>query len=127
VVFQFLTNQEKMIRWMGIKVEIDPRPGGVYRVEPNGKDIIRGKYIEIVPDSRVVFTWGYENPSPGLAAVHAGSTQVEIDLIAEGQGTRLRLTHRQLPPAATEPHEMGWMHYLERLKFIAGPESAVRQ
>ena len=58
VVFQFLTDPEKMIRWMGIKVEIDPRPGGVYRVEPNGKDVIRGKYIEIVPDSRVVFTWG---------------------------------------------------------------------
>ena len=52
MVFQFLTDPEKMIRWMGIKVEIDPRPGDVYRVEPNGKDIIRGKYIEIVPDSR---------------------------------------------------------------------------
>lgn len=23
-----------MIRWMGIQAEIDPRPGGVYRLDP---------------------------------------------------------------------------------------------
>jgi uncharacterized protein YndB with AHSA1/START domain len=108
-----------MIRWMGTNVDIDPRPGGIYRIEPNSRDIIRGKYVEVVPNRRVVITWGYENPSPGMPAVPTGSTQVEIDLVAEGRGTRLRLIHRQLPSAAAEQHEMGWMHYLERLKKTA--------
>ena len=34
IVFKFLTDPKKMIRWMGIRAEIDPRPGGIYRVEP---------------------------------------------------------------------------------------------
>jgi hypothetical protein len=31
----------KMIRWMGIQAEIDPRPGGVYRLDPKGRGVIR--------------------------------------------------------------------------------------
>jgi uncharacterized protein YndB with AHSA1/START domain len=125
VVFQFLTDPAKMIRWMGIKAEIDPQPGGMYRLDPNGRDVIRGEYLEVIPDSRVVFTWGWEEPGHG---VPVGSTSVEIDLQAEGQGTRLRLTHRQLPPAEREKHAFGWTHYLGRLKTISegfqpGPDS----
>jgi uncharacterized protein YndB with AHSA1/START domain len=96
----------KMIRWMEIQAEIDPRPGGVYRLDPNGRDVIRGEYLEVVPDRRFAFTWGWENPSEGMAAVPAGSTRVEIDLEPHGKGTRVRLTHRQLPPAARDRHVM---------------------
>jgi uncharacterized protein YndB with AHSA1/START domain len=119
IVFQFLTDPTKMIRWMGIRAEIDPRPGGVYWLDPNGRDFIRGEYVEVIPDRRVVFTWGWENPSEGMAAVPAGSTRVEIDLELEGQGTRVRLTHRQLPPKARDRHVMGWTHYLQRLKTVS--------
>ncbi len=119
IVFQFLTDPVKMIRWMGISAEIDPRPGGIYRLDPNGRDVIRGEYVEVIPDRRVVFTWGWENPSEGMPSVPAGSTQVEIDLEPEGQGTRVRLTHRQLPPAARDRHLLGWAHYLQRLKAVS--------
>jgi uncharacterized protein YndB with AHSA1/START domain len=77
-----------MIRRMGTKAEIDPQPGGMYRLDPNGRDVIRGKYLEVIPDSRVVFTWGWQEPGH---RVPVGSTSVEIDLQAEGNGTRLRL------------------------------------
>jgi uncharacterized protein YndB with AHSA1/START domain len=119
VVFQFLTDPTKMVRWMGVQAEIDPKPGGIYRLDPNGRDVIRGEYLEVIPDSRVVFTWGWETPSPGMPAVPAGSTRVEIDLQAEGSGTRLRLIHHQLPPDASERHAFGWAHYLERLKKVS--------
>jgi uncharacterized protein YndB with AHSA1/START domain len=127
VVFQFLTDPTKMIRWMGVQAEIDPKPGGIYRLDPNGRDVIRGEYLEVIPDSRVVFTWGWETPSPGMPPVPAGSTRVEIDLQAEGNGTRLRLVHHQLPPDASQRHAFGWAHYLERLKkvsqgTVAGPD-----
>jgi uncharacterized protein YndB with AHSA1/START domain len=116
VVFSFLTDPAKMIRWMGISAELDPRPGGIYRLDPNGGDIVLGKYLEVVPNSRVVFTWGFERHAHDVSP---GSTIVEIDLTAEGSGTRLRLTHRELPPDAREKHEFGWSHYLPRLKSIS--------
>jgi uncharacterized protein YndB with AHSA1/START domain len=119
IVFQFLTDPAKMIRWMGIRAEIDPRPGGMYWLDPNGRDFIRGEYVEVIPDSRIVFTWGWEKPSEGMPAVPAGSTQVEIDLQPEAGGTRIRLIHRQLPPDAKERHEIGWAHYLGRLRAVS--------
>jgi uncharacterized protein YndB with AHSA1/START domain len=116
LVFEFLTDTAKMLRWMGVSAEIDPRPGGLYRLDPNGRDIIRGEYVEVVPNSRIVFTWGWEEAGH---SVPPGSTRVEIDLIPEGKGTRLRLTHRELPPETRENHAYGWAHYLERLKTVS--------
>jgi uncharacterized protein YndB with AHSA1/START domain len=115
VVFAFLTDPVKMVRWMGIQAELDPQPGGIYRLDPNGRDVIRGTYLEVVPDSKIVFTWGWEGTGH---RVPAGSTVVEIHLEARDQGTWLRLTHQELPPEARESHDMGWMHYLARLKMI---------
>jgi uncharacterized protein YndB with AHSA1/START domain len=116
VVFQFLTDPAKMLRWMGIQAEIDPRPGGIYRLDPNGRDVIRGEYVEVVPNSRVVFTWGWEEPGHSIPA---GATRVEIDLIPEQMGTRVRLIHRELPPETREKHTLGWAHYLGRLKTVS--------
>jgi len=56
VVFSFLTDPIKMIRWMGIHAELDPRPGGIYRLDPNRRDVIRGTYLEVVPNEKLVFT-----------------------------------------------------------------------
>jgi uncharacterized protein YndB with AHSA1/START domain len=116
VVFEFLTDPVKMLRWMGIAAEIDPQPGGVYRVDPNGRDVIRGKYLEVVFNQKVVFTWGCEEAGH---RVPVGSTVVEIELQAQNSGTLVRLTHRDLPPEARDAHEMGWTHYLSRLKSVA--------
>ena len=55
-IFPFLVEPEKMMRWKGISAELDPRPGGIYRVDVTGRDIPRGEYVEVTPHSRVVFT-----------------------------------------------------------------------
>lgn len=115
VVFAFLTDPVKMVRWMGIQAELNPKPGGIYRVDPNGRDVIRGTFLEVVPNSRIVFTWGWEEVGH---RVPAGSTVVEIHLESRDKGTWVRLTHRELPPEARENHELGWIHYLARLKMI---------
>jgi uncharacterized protein YndB with AHSA1/START domain len=75
----------------------------------------RGEFIELVPDQRVVFTWGWID-APG---VPPGSTVVEIDLIAEADGTLLRLTHRDLATDEMDSHRAGWLHYLSRLRTVA--------
>lgn len=62
-VFEFLTDAEKMTRWMGQTAELDARPGGAFRVDINGRWVASGRFVEVVRPSRVVFTWGWESGS----------------------------------------------------------------
>jgi uncharacterized protein YndB with AHSA1/START domain len=59
-VFPYFTDPERMVRWKGTEATLDPRPGGVYRVLVGGEHVARGEYVEVVPYSRVAFTWGWE-------------------------------------------------------------------
>src|SRR3989442_13554655 len=59
-VFPFFTDPAKMTRWKGVEAELDPRPGGIYRVNVTGRAVARGQYVEVVPNRRAVFTWGWE-------------------------------------------------------------------
>ena len=115
-IFLFFVEPEKMMRWKGISAELDPRPGGIYRVDVTGRDIARGEYVEVTPHSRVVFTWGWEGENH---PVPPGSSTVEITLTPDGDGTIVRLRHFDLPTEAQELHGQGWDHYMERLA-IAG-------
>jgi uncharacterized protein YndB with AHSA1/START domain len=116
IVFSYLIDPDRMQRWMGSRVEADPRPGGVYAVDINDQACARGEFVEVVPNARVVFTFGWtENPR-----VPPGSTTVEVTLEADGDGTRVRLVHRGLSnPQERDDHRHGWTHYLARLA-VAG-------
>lgn len=114
-VFGFFTEPEKMIRWKGTSAELDPRPGGVYRVDVSGRDIAVGEYVEIDPPRRVVFTWGWE----GNEQVPPGSSTVEVTLEPDGDGTIVRLVHRGLPVGEGTGHAEGWEHFLPRLAVAA--------
>jgi uncharacterized protein YndB with AHSA1/START domain len=59
-VFAFLTDAERYVKWQGVKAELDPRPGGVYRVWMDAGTVARGEYMEVDPPRRIVFTWGWE-------------------------------------------------------------------
>jgi uncharacterized protein YndB with AHSA1/START domain len=115
-IFEFLTVPEKHVQWNGTSVELDPRPGGVYRVLAGGAHQAAGEYVEVVPNERVVFTFGWDQPDHPIPA---GSTRVEIQLIPEGDKTRVRLTHSGLPADAVSDHTGGWDHYLGRLAVVA--------
>lgn len=111
-VFAFFIDPQKMIRWKGIQANLSPVPGGEYRVNLNGRDIIRGQYLEIVPYSRVVFTWGWEGEGHPLPP---GTSTVEIVLVPDGNGTIVRLRHMGLAQELRQNHATGWDHYLPRL------------
>jgi uncharacterized protein YndB with AHSA1/START domain len=117
LVFSFLRERDKMLRWTGLTLDVDPRPGGVFSLNPHLKEAVRGEYVEVVAPRRIVFTWGWED---GAVGVPPGSTIVEIDLIAQGDGTLVRLTHRTLPAGDVRPmHDAGWNQLLERLRIVA--------
>jgi uncharacterized protein YndB with AHSA1/START domain len=114
-VFEFFVDPEKMMRWKGERAELDPRPGGIYRVEMSDVVIARGEYLAIDPPSRVEFTWGWE----GQQAVPPGSSRVEVTFEPDGDGTVVRLRHFDLPAEERAIHEQGWVLFLGRLADAA--------
>jgi uncharacterized protein YndB with AHSA1/START domain len=115
-VFAFWTDPAKMARWMGRDVRLDPRRGGELRIDYNGTDIASGAFVEVVPPSRIVMTWGWEAPGD---ATPPGASRVEVDLAPDGDGTILRLRHSGLVAEAVQGHSEGWDHFLSLLVAVA--------
>lgn len=115
-VYRYLTEGEKWKLWQGVDASLDARPGGIFALVMGNGMSARGQFVELVPDKRVVFTWGWID-QPGIPP---GSTTVEVVLHPEGEGTRLVLTHRSVPDEEASAQRMGWTHYLPRLALIAG-------
>ena len=115
-IFPFLIDPAQHLRWMGTEADLDPRAGGAYRVLVQGKHPAVGNFVEVVPDTKVVFTFGWNEPDHPIPA---GSTEVEITLIPDGDKTTVRLVHRGLPDDAVGDHTSGWSLYLDRLAIAA--------
>jgi uncharacterized protein YndB with AHSA1/START domain len=125
-IFPYLVDSDKLVQWMGTEASLDAVPGGEFRVLCGGVNPSAGEFLEVVPDQKVVFTFGWDLPGHPIPA---GSTEVEITLTAEGEQTLLRLTHRGLPDDAASDHVNGWNYYLGRLEKVIdgvdpGPDSA---
>ncbi len=114
-VFRYLTEPELWARWQGEHADLDPVPGGIFRVRMLGGQTVEGRYLEVEQDSRVVVTWGWlDHPR-----MPPGATTVVIELVPEGEGTLVRLTHRGLPAEDLPIHRTGWEAYLPRLVSAA--------
>ena len=94
-IFPLLTTSEGWASWEGTEAELDARPGGIFRVLVAGGYPGLGEFIEVVPNERVVFIFGWEMPDNPITP---GSTRVA-------------------------QHIHGWDHYLARLAVVgAGGE-----
>ena len=114
-VFSFLVEQEKLLRWLGVAAEVDPRVGGAVRIDVTGGDVVEGTYLEITPHERVTFTWGWaDHPD-----VPPASTTVTFELVPDGTGTALTMTHAGLPAGIADEHAVGWTYFFARLRLAA--------
>ena len=114
MVFTLLTNPAHMRTWLAEFVEADARPGGVFRISGPVGVSIEGTYLEVIPDQKVVFTWG------GVEGVKPGESTVEFLLEPVGDGTLVRLRHYRLPEGAIDSHRRGWIESgLAKLKDAA--------
>ena len=114
-VYAYLTDSVRWARWQGATASIDAVPGGSFLMTMATGQTAEGRFVELIPDRKVVFTWGWTgNPN-----VPPGSSTVEIDLVPDGDGTVIALTHRGLTPEGRMAHEVGWAHYLPRLASAA--------
>jgi len=115
IVFSYLTDGQRFVKWMGVGAELDPRPGGSYRIDVDGAHVAKGEYVEIDPPRRLVLSWGWE----GHPTVPPGSTTVEITLTPERGATVLRLRHLGLPDEhEREQHSAGWHLYTGKLSNL---------
>lgn len=120
---------------MSVEVhEFDPCVGGAVRVsltydgEGVGKtagrtDTYRGRFVELVPDRRLVEEDEFETDDAGLRGV----MRITIELEPERGGTRLVAVHDGLPDALPEADNVeGWRQALERLAELVGRRDGVR-
>lgn len=121
VVFSYFVDPEKYRLWQGFDAELDPRPGGLFRVKVTETAVVRGEYVLVDPPQQVVFTWGWE-PQAGLQVlrdVTPGMSTVEVTLVPDGEDTIVRLRHAGLPTEeGRRIHGAGWVHYLSRLSVV---------
>lgn len=115
VVYTYLTESAKWAKWQGADAAIEPRPGGIFVMTMPDGAVATGQFLELVPDRKVVFTWGWS----GHPNLPAGSSRVAIELLSDDGGTLITLTHSELPADEMETHTRGWNWYLPRLAAAA--------
>ena len=96
--------------------ESDVRVGGGFRVlminAKREEFDLSGTYREVVPERRLVMTWGWKN-QPGHESV------VTVALQPAGNGTQLDLLHEGYLDFVDQPtHEEGWNGALDTLGTI---------
>jgi uncharacterized protein YndB with AHSA1/START domain len=109
-VFAYFTDADAMVEWMGDRARLVPVPGGEFAVDVRGVGV-RGRYVEVEPPHRLVFSWGHE----GSAVLPPGASTVEVRLRPANGGTHVVIEHRDVPPAHTPGHARGWPMFLGRL------------
>lgn len=127
LVFRAWTDTERMAQWTGphgftVKGDtLDVRPGGIHRaclIAPNGEEHwVSGKYIEVVPPRRLVFTHAWELAN----GERSPETVVTIELTEKAGTTDMRFRQAFFESAfSRDGHEGGWSESFERLaQFLA--------
>ncbi len=112
VVFPYFTDPALICTWLTETADLDPRPGGIFAVNPGRP--AQGTYVAVEPPHRVVFTWGI----PDDATLPPGASTVEVVLAADGDGTVVTLTHSDLPEDHRPSHQQGWNHFIGLLPTV---------
>jgi uncharacterized protein YndB with AHSA1/START domain len=129
-VYRAWLEPDLLRRWMapgGLEVtraEVDERPGGHYRIwqadagaELGGFDC---EVLELVPDERLVFRWGFVGPDWVAGPRYDSLLTVTLRAAADG-GTVLSLVHERLDalaaamPQVAENVGPGWDSALRKL------------
>jgi uncharacterized protein YndB with AHSA1/START domain len=118
-VFRFFTDSNRFAAWWGAGSRIEPRKGGAVHIRyPNGV-VASGEVVELEPDRRIAFTYGYEGEGKPIPP---GGSLVTITLDAEPRGTRLHLRHDLASAEARDEHVQGWRYQLAVFGNVAAAD-----
>lgn len=118
-VFLAWTREEQLKQWWGLTGFtttiglMDVSVGGKYLFHmqaPNGKvHTVEGRYVEIVPNEKLSFTWKWVNEGDG-----SEETLVTIDFIDKDNKTELVITHANFTTEKlAKRHNNSWTNSLE--------------
>jgi uncharacterized protein YndB with AHSA1/START domain len=116
--FEMFVDPRRLVRWIGLSAELDPRPGGRFRFEVMPGQHCEGRYEVVDRPHRLVFTWGWEDAGMGVSP---GGSRVEVTFTPaapDGRATTLRLVHSGLGADARPLHDDGWIRFLDRLTAV---------
>ena len=132
LLFRLWTEPEHLMRWWGPQattassVSVDLREGGAWRhciLTAEGKEYwSHGRYLEIVPPERLVFTFAWE----GQDGKPGHQMQVTVELHELGEKTRLVFRKVELPDdTELKLQTGGWEQALD--KYVAYAEATSRE
>lgn len=113
VVFSYFTDAEKVARWSGRRAEIDPVPGGVYRLDMGVSGVVGGRFLSVEPGRSL--SWEVHAPE----GVDAPPAVIEITITPEAGGSRVAVRQTGLAPPFDMMASRGWDHHLARLSVAA--------
>jgi uncharacterized protein YndB with AHSA1/START domain len=127
-VWKALTDVEEMRRWYFDLTEFKPELGFEFEftVEHEGMRYHHlCKITEAIPQKKLAYTWRYQG--------YEGDSLVTFELLAEGEQTRLKLTHEgletfpKLPSFARKNFEAGWTSITSDLQQFLEQNSEGRE
>jgi uncharacterized protein YndB with AHSA1/START domain len=65
-VFDMFVYPDKLVRWIGISADIEARADGRFSFEVMPAQYCLGRYVVVDRPRRLVFTWGWSDPSMGV-------------------------------------------------------------
>jgi len=111
-VFDYFTDAELLVTWIGDYAVLDAKPGGEFTLDIEGIPV-RGQYLEVVAHQRVVVSWGHA----GSETLPPNSTEVQFTLTpVDTGGTLVEVEHRNLPAEHVPSHRIGWPMFMDRLR-----------
>ena len=132
-VYRALLDETAVTRWRvpdGMTGEVhtfEPRAGGAVRISLTyddparaGKteaqtDTYRGRFVELVPDERVVEVVEFESED----ATMQGEMRITLSLVDVAGGTEVVALHEGVPPGVShEDNELGWRGGLQKLASL---------
>jgi uncharacterized protein YndB with AHSA1/START domain len=137
LVFRAFTDADQLAQWFGPlvfvvprdTVEADVRTGGHWKMVMVGKDDpewrapITASFTEVVENRLIV---GYET-AEGVPGIEDGTRMsLSIELIPEGDGTRLELRQGPFPEATREMSEVGWSQSFHKLDALLATPAKFR-
>jgi uncharacterized protein YndB with AHSA1/START domain len=118
-VFNYFTDSKRFADWWGEGSSIEARPGGAMRIRyPNGATA-SGQVLEVVPDERLVFTFGYDGAGKPIPP---GGSRVTVTLEDRPRGTLLTLRHEVADAVIRDQHVQGWRYQLALFASVAARE-----
>ena len=124
-VFDAWADETQFIQWMcppGVMLEearLDVRRGGAWHVRGHHADrtfATSGRYLEVKPPERLVFTWAH-HAGGDLEAPRGHETTVHLEFRSIGKKTELTLIHGSFADAPSrQGHNDGWSGSFDKLE-----------